>query len=154
MVSSYELKAGDVKFSNKYLETHGYKIWDYYGKDMSKSYVAWGTTFSKMNWTQAVRWRQNFTEPEYYRGNPNVNFWRIGNNIQAVDESAHGLLFDVQTLETKSTYLFEDYKMAPGYDHVEKVIHPAHEQIDLDGSVWNVMGVFPLGSGINMRGSF
>lgn len=145
MVSSYELNGGDVTFSNKYLETHGYKVWEYYGKDMSQSYVAWGTTFSKMNWTAALAWRHNFTEPEYYRGNPNVNFWRIGSNIQAVDESAHGLRFDIDTLETKETYLFDDTMLAPGYDHFEKVIHPAHEQVDLDGSVWNVMGVFTKG---------
>ncbi|XP_077996469.1 beta,beta-carotene 15,15'-dioxygenase-like [Glandiceps talaboti] len=128
-VTSFKFNGGTVQYSIKYYVTQPFKVFDYYSRDMDQSKVAWGTTFSPIDQDQYNKW-QSFGD--YPDDNPNVAFWRIGDNVEAMSELTAGIWFDLDTLESKGTYPFKDNNFGlPPY--MISLNNPAHEHYDEDG---------------------
>ncbi|XP_070556237.1 beta,beta-carotene 15,15'-dioxygenase-like [Ptychodera flava] len=128
-VASFKFNSGHAEFSTRFYVTQPYKIFDYYSRDMDKSKVAWGTIFSPMHQQQLSKW-SGFND--YVNDNPNVAFWKIGDNVQAMSEALAGIWFTLDTLESKGLYPFKDTNLGlPSY--MVSLNNPAHEQTDEDG---------------------
>ncbi|XP_077990568.1 beta,beta-carotene 15,15'-dioxygenase-like [Glandiceps talaboti] len=129
-VASFKLNGGTVQYSIKYYVTQSFKVFDYYSRDMDQSKVAWGTIFSPLDVDQFDKWQQNFSD--YPNDNPNVAFWKIGDNVEAMSEAIAGVWIDLDNLETKGTYPFKDDNLGlPPY--MINLNNPAHEHYDEDG---------------------
>ncbi|XP_077865083.1 uncharacterized protein LOC144350903, partial [Saccoglossus kowalevskii] len=69
---------------------------------------------------------------DYSALNPNIAFWKIGDNVETVTEASFGLWIDLETLDTKGTYPFKDVNFGlPPY--MVNLNNPAHEHTDADG---------------------
>ncbi|CAH1781439.1 unnamed protein product [Owenia fusiformis] len=140
----YHINGGDIKFTNRFYDSRGYNIWKSYNYDWSKSQVSWATPFSPFNLTK-LKENQNMFRDKL-DSNPQVSFWKLGDNIEAVTETVQGMLLDKYTMESKGGY---DFKESPPLGQPTGSIlinNPAHDRIDKEtGELWSVAGaIVPL----------
>jgi len=145
MVGRYKIESGKVEYSNQRFDARDTRIWKYYGMNISRSKVSWSTTFADIDIAAYKKIKdKNFNETLPFT--PAVNFWksRSQDPVLAVTESFYSPT-SIKTspdLQITGMYAgrFHDKgfpsSFRPGSGHVI-VNNPAHEQTDLDGTVWS-----------------
>ncbi|XP_070533681.1 beta,beta-carotene 15,15'-dioxygenase-like [Ptychodera flava] len=140
-VSSFKFNGGHVQYSIRYYVTQLFKIFDYYSRNMDRSKVAWGTTFSPFDQQQFKKWEDFHDYPD---DNPNVVFWKIGDKVEAMSEATAGVQFDLDTLQTLGTYQFKDdnFGMPP---YMAYLNNPAHEHYGGDGvTIYSAVAMYNM----------
>lgn len=162
-LASIQFKDGMVRFSGmywtsavvidflepsvlgKYLPTRAFKIWDFYGRDMNHSQVAWSTLRSPRMAKAKEKW--DYIASEYLPYNPNMNLWKVGTNrVIAVAENPDiGLQFDVASLDNfQKADLHDTNDLFTGRSSVKLLNMAAHSRAEPDGTIYGtVSGVEP-----------
>eukprot|EP01059_Diplonema_ambulator_P017591 TRINITY_DN29600_c0_g1_i1.p1 TRINITY_DN29600_c0_g1~~TRINITY_DN29600_c0_g1_i1.p1 ORF type:complete len:522 (+),score=120.45 TRINITY_DN29600_c0_g1_i1:49-1614(+) len=100
-VAMWEVKKGNVFFTNKFLDTAAWRVWKETG---TKSWT--GTVKSSSNVGKMEAKYKAIREKATSRMNPNVNFWVLeGDQVAATSEFPQGecILIDPTTLESLKT---------------------------------------------------
>lgn len=123
-------------FSGAYYPSRSYKIWNFYDRDFSQSSIAWNTAFTKVNVSAHKLWEK--IQPEVDAPPPNVDFWKVGNNIIAGTEYySVGFTFDLDTFDHFRFFPFIEEKPTMRGQPMVPIHMPIHERMDLEtGLLW------------------
>lgn len=99
----FDLNPVQNTFTAKYYPTRSFKIWDFNNRQMNVSKVAWSTLFSPINYPAAVQWAPMGNG--YMTADPDVDFWKIGNDILAGTE-----IMQVRTMLSSRAFLVVQWR--------------------------------------------